>query len=379
MTTSKRLNGEGNLRKRPNGVWEARVLIAAEDGPARRVSVYGKTQEEVRAKLADLRGRANAGQPLRDSERTVQAWAEEWMRDSLPLSGRRPTTVDAYCCLTRTNIVPLLGAVKLSALRPTHVESMLGRLAERLSPSTVRQTYSVLRSMLDVAVRDGLVARNVAVAVKRPSVPARDPRAVPSSKVRELLAAAEEHPLRPLLVLVATTGLRRGEAIGLRWSDLDLDAGSLRVSHALVRSSRGLDLDNQPKTPRGRRTVPLAPVTVELLREHRRLQIEERLRRGPGWRDLDLVFATAVGGMLEPRNVSRWYAALTTRCGVEDKGMHALRHFAATSMLEGGATVRTVADVLGHADVAMTLNTYASSVDEARRRAVGDLAAGLGL
>jgi integrase len=193
-----------------------------------------------------------------------------------------------------------------------------------------------------------------------------------------LLEAAHGHRLRALLVLVATTGLRRGEALALRWCDLDLERGALRVSHGLVRTSAGLRV-SEPKTARGRRTVPLAPATVEALREHRVTQLEDRLRAGTAWRDNGLIFASEVGGLLEPRNVSRWYAALTARCGVEDRGMHALRHFAATSMLEGGATVRTVADVLGHSDVSVTLNVYASSADESRRRAVDGLALGLGL
>jgi integrase len=375
---SKRLNGEGSIRRRPGGRWEARVRLSVDGADPQRVSVYGRTREEVRRKLGELRRRANAGQPLRDSGRTVGSWAGEWMADSLPLSGRRPTTVDTYRSLTRTHVVPALGALPLAALRPTHVERLLGDLSAHLSPSTCRQVYAVLRAMLDVAVRDGLVARNVAVAVARPSVPVRTPRVVEPAKVRELVAAAVGDRLRPLLVLVATTGLRRGEALGLRWSDLDLDGGSLRVARSLLRTSSGLHLDSEPKTARGRRTVPLAPATVEVLREHRVRQLEERMQ-APVWHERGLVFATEIGGALEPRNVSRWYADLAARCGVEDRGMHALRHFAATGMLESGATVRTVADVLGHADVSVTLNVYASSADEAQRRAVAGLATGLGL
>jgi integrase len=123
--------------------------------------------------------------------------------------------------------------------------------------------------------------------------------------VAEVVADLDEARFRPLLVLIATTGLRRGEALGLRWADVDIDGGALRVSHALVRSFRGLDADNEPKTPRGRRTLPLAPATVGRRREHRRRQ---------------LVFTTVAGGALEPRNVSRWYSKLATGCGVQDRG-----------------------------------------------------------
>ena len=118
------------------------------------------------------------------------------------------------------------------------------------------------------------------------------------------MATAAGDRLRPLLVLVATTGLRRGEALGLRWSDLDLDGGSVRVARNLLRTSAGLHLDSEPKTARGRRTVPLAPATVNVLRKHRVRQLEERMQ-APVWRETGLVFVTEVGGALEPRNVSR--------------------------------------------------------------------------
>lgn len=375
----KRLSGEGSFRERANGTWEGRVRWTADDGQGKRLSVYGATQSEVRTKVGEVLRRLRRGEPVRDTERTLAVWATEWLSESLPVSGRRASTIDAYSSLTRTHIVPKLGAHKLSALRPTHVEKFLGQLSKELRPSTVRQAYSVLRAILQGAVRDGLIAKNVTLAVTRPVVPMSDPRPVSQKQVRELIASANGHRLRPLLVLVATTGLRRGEALGLRWGDIDLQAGSLRVSRSLVRTSKGIEMDNQTKTPRGRRTIPLAQSVVVELRDHKARQAGERLKAGPAWRNLDLVFCTEDGGPLEPRNVSRWYAGLTLLCGVEDRGMHALRHYAATAMLESGSTVRTVADVLGHSDVSITLNVYASSRDDSQRQAIDGLASGLGL
>jgi len=172
---------------------------------------------------------------------------------------------------------------------------------------------------------------------------------------------------------VASTGLRRGEALALRWTDLDLVAGALTVDQALTRTSAGLTF-GAPKTDRGRRSLRLPPLMVERLKAHKRGQAVERLAVGESWTDLDLVFCTEAGTPLDPRNVSRWYSETCKAAKVDERGMHALRHSAATAMLAAGVPVRTVADTLGHSDVALTLNVYAATLDEHAERATAVLA-----
>jgi integrase len=214
--------------------------------------------------------------------------------------------------------------------------------------------------------------------VKRPTVPTGKLRTLQPKQVRALLVAARGHRFHPFLVLVATTGLRRGEALALRWSDVDLKARTVKVERSLTRAGGELTF-GEPKTSRGRRVVSITPGVVRILRDHRRQQSADRLALGAAWTDLDLVFASEAGTPLEPRNVSRWYSKLAKSKGVEDRGMHALRHTVATMMLDADIPVRTVADQLGHADVAMTLNVYAGNIDGHLEKASAAVAKSLGL
>lgn len=376
---SKRGNGEGSFRQRPDGRWEARLMVTdPATGQRRRLTWYGKTRTEVRAKLDEARRRHDQHLPVKDAALTVAEWADRWLTTVLPASGRRPTTVDVYTSLTRTHVLPVLGRRRLSAVKPSDVDSLTANLTG--APSTRRQVHTVLRLLFADACRDGLVARNPVEATKRPSVPPSKPRALTSQQVRDILTAADSHRHRPLLVLVATTGLRRGEALALRWSDLDTTTGVLRVERNLTRADGHLTF-GEPKTRRGHRDVPLPPAVVRVLTEHRRRQAAERLAAGPGvWQDTTgLMFTTEVGTPLEPRNVSRWYATVCRQAGVTDTGLHSLRHAAATAMLTAGVPVRTVADVLGHGDVGLTLNVYAASLPGQAAAATAGVADTLGL
>jgi len=174
--------------------------------------------------------------------------------------------------------------------------------------------------------------------------------------------------LAATVAVIAGTGLRRGELLGLRWQDVDLDRGELHVRRSLSRATDGLR-ERTPKSAAGVRVVPLAAAVVDVLRQHRKAQSADRLAV-PHWQDVGVVFASEVGSYLEPRGWSKWYAGLTVRAGVSDRGAHALRHYAATAMLGSGATVRDVADVLGHSSPVVTLEIYARAVPEAQRSAV---------
>ena len=294
-------------------------------------------------------------------------------RRSFRSSGRRQGTVDTYRSLARTHIVPGLGKRRLNQLRPSHVEGFLHDLGERRAASTVRQVYAVLRAALDDAVRDRIVAANPTERVKRPTVGHRDVSVLHPEEVRAVLVETSRHRLHALVVVAAMTGLRRGELLGLQWVDVDLGAGVLRVTGTLTRTTKGLRR-GEPKTARGRRVVPLPKVAVAELRSWKAVQAAERLRAGSAWQSTEYVFTNEVGGPLDPSNVSAWYAGCAARAGVSDHGMHALRHSAATLMLSGGLPVRVVADALGHADVTVTLNTYAHSLDGQLQAAVDAVA-----
>jgi integrase len=227
-------------------------------------------------------------------------------------------------------------------------------------------------------VRDGLLAKNPAAAVKRPGVARKEARHVSAVDVTKLLLCAEGLRYRNVLMLVAGTGMRRGEALALRWSDVDLDGGVLTVRGTLGRVEGKLVI-SEPKTDRSRRSVPIAAPLVAMLREHRMTQEIEKQAAGDQWTDEELVFATEFGTAVDPRNVLRTIEIAAQKAGITAVGVHTLRHSAAVAWLESGVHIKAVADLLGHSSIAVTGDVYGHTSDTTARAAVDVLAERLGL
>jgi integrase len=203
-------------------------------------------------------------------------------------------------------------------------------------------------------------------------------RHLTAAEVARVLEAAEGSRYHDLLVLIAATGLRRGEAGALRWSDIDLDAGTLTVRGTLSRVDGELVV-TEPKTERSRRTLPLSPSIVAMLRRHRKAQLAERLHAGSVWVDTGHVFATESGTPVEPRNIYRALAVAAEKAELENVGVHTLRHSAATAWLENGVHIKAVSDLLGHSSIAVTGDIYGHVSDDTSRAAMDVLSDALGL
>jgi integrase len=237
------------MRQRSNGIWEARLsFIDPQSGQRRSVSLYANTAEAVRDKLNEARERIKADAPVRDSSQTVGEWLAYWRATALAASGRKQSTRALYANLSRKHLEPApFGTVRLDRLRPSHIDALVlamrtktkpGRRADNgrepqpvraLSDSTVRQAYTVLRAGLDGAVRDGLLARNPATSVKRPGIDRREARHLDTRTVAVILGAAEGLRYHGVLVLIAATGLRRGEALALRWEHVNFREARSRL------------------------------------------------------------------------------------------------------------------------------------------------------
>jgi integrase len=216
-----------------------------------------------------------------------------------------------------------------------------------------------LRVALGYAERLGLVSRNAAKLAKPPRIARPEVQPFTAEEARRLLEAACGHRLEALFVTALGTGLREAELLGLRWQDVDLERGLLTVRVQLQRINGKLTL-TEPKTERSRRTLQLPAMVREALRQHRVRQLEERLAAGPLWEDSGLVFTTAHGAPLDARNVIRLYQErILPAAGLPRRPFHVLRHSAATFLLASGCDLRTVQQVLGHAQVSLTANLYA--------------------
>lgn len=378
---SKRANGEGNIRQRQNGRWEGRVSYVDPVTDERRsVSVYGATAKECRGELKKLRERLEKGEPAKDSPDTVGSWLKRWRETSLAASDRKPTTKALYGSLSRKHLEGgAIAAKRMDKLKPTDVEALIVELRDKgLSDSSVRSTYVVLRQALDVAVRDSLLGTNPVAKVKRPAVARKEARYLPAPDVARLLEAAKGLRYYVAVVLMASTGLRRGEVCGLSWSDLDLEKGELRVRHTLSRVDGRLIL-TEPKTDRSRRRVPLHAGVVGQLKGWRKQQVAERLAAGDQWTDTKMVFATELGTMVDPRNLLRTVELAAAKAGIENVGAHTMRHSAAVAWLESGVHIKAAADLLGHFSISITGDLYGHTSDDTARAAVDRLGTALGL
>ncbi len=242
---------------------------------------------------------------------------------------------------------------------------MIAGLSGRgLSATTVRYAHAVLRIALGRALKSGRVVRNVATLVDAPARASREIRPLTAEQVGTFLANVDGDRLAALYVTALGTGLRQGELLGLRWQDVDLDAGTLTVRHSLALRSRQLV---EPKTERSRRTLRLGSQVLGALREQRRDQLGERLAAGPRWADLDYVFATPAGQPLDSSNVLHAFQRTLARIGLPRQRFHDLRHACATLLLEQGEELGVVSKVLGHATVGTTADVYAGDVPAGRR------------
>ena len=383
-TTRKRrprgANGLGGASLRPDGLWQWRVTL--DDG--RRVYATAKTQDEARRKCLAKVALAEQGVDVKASRQTLGAYLAWWL-DDVVAPERAPKTTTTYRDIVRLHVVPTLGKTTLERLSAKDVLALLrAKQREGKSPRTVAIIRAVLHTALAHAERLGMVPRNVAALVDPPRQVAVERRPFTPEEGRALLAAAEGDRLAALWRVTLTLGLRAGEVLGLRWEDVDLDAGEVRVrrnlqrlpaadvrpDHVVVGGGRkgpsALVL-RELKTARSRRTLSLPPDAVAALRSHRARQAGERLaaRR---WADHDLLFTTPHGTGIDPDNLYRMFKALLGRAGVSDVRFHDLRHTAASLMLASGLPVNVVSEVLLHAQTSTTLNTYAHALPGAHRQ-----------
>jgi integrase len=353
----KRGNGEGSITRRKNGGWMAQYTAYTANGRKRK-TLYGKTRQEVAAKLAKALSDRENGLILNVGNQTSGEYLDQWLNGSVKGSVKSKTFND-YEWLVRKHIAPALGRIKLKALSPTHLQGLYqAKLEAGLSPSTVRHLHVVLHRALDQALRWGLVPRNVSKVVDPPKVQKKEIRPLSADEARRLLEAAYGNRQEALYVLAVHCGLRQGELLGLRWEDVDLEAGTLQVRRTLT-TTKGGSMFTAPKTAKSRRNIKLTAGAVDALRRHHDRQFEESTRLSGLWRDYRLVFATTTGTPLNPSNLTnRSFKPLLKRVGLPDIRFHDLRHTCATLLLSKGVHPKLVQELLGHATIAITLDTY---------------------
>jgi integrase len=320
--------------------------------------VQGKTRAEVNHKLTKAMANRDGGFIFDAGSLSVGEYLERWLADSVR-GTVRPSTFEGHKHMVRPYIVPVLGHLRLKDLNPAHVRGLYReKLDSGLSVATVRKMHSILSKALKQAVSDGLVPRNVCEAVKPPKVERKEINPLDREQAKALLKVASGDRLEALYVLAVHTGMREGELLGLKWEDVDLKRGVLRLRHGLVREGGKTALGDL-KTPKSRRSVRLTRAAAGALRSHLDRQLEEMERMGSLYQPGGLVFATQTGTLINPSNLrNRSFKPLLKRAGLRDMCFHDLRHTCATLLLSQGTHPKLVQELLGHATIAMTLDTY---------------------
>lgn len=333
----------------------------------RRKYIYGGTREEVRRKLALALGAHETGVVPDGRGRKLGEFLDEWLREIVKPSVRT-WTYRGYEVHVRRHIKPELGRVHLERLEPSHIQAFLNqKVASGLSPKTVRYLRGTLRTALNQAMRWGLVSRNAAALVDGPRVQPYEIAPFTPAEARRFLTAVKGHRLEALYTVALALGLRQGEALGLRWQDIDLQMGYLRVSKQLQRVDGKFELV-EPKTARSRRTIVMPPTVTRALIDHQKRQFQERPQDGV-WNPLGLVFTRPDGVPLDGTVVTHDFHRVLDRAGLIQRRFHDLRHSCASLLLAQGVPARVVMEVLGHSQIAITMNTYAHVIPELRRDA----------
>lgn len=354
----------GSVYKR-SGSWAFRVDagVHPESGKRRQVLRQGfATKKEAQLALAKLLDAADKNAVVTRSTMQLGEYLDEWLANQR--NHLRATTLRSYeIAVQRIN--RRIGRIQLQALTPMQIEKFYkdlladgGSTGKALAPKTVKNTHVVLRKALADAERLGLVPRNAASAARGPTAHRPEFDTWSSDDLRAFFDATKDHRLRCAFVALATTGMRRGELLGLRWRDVDLDAAQVSIVQTLT-TVKWEPIVTATKTQRSRRTIYLDTFTVEALRGHRKRQREDQLAAGPAWDSShDLVFRDELGGLVHPDWFSREFKSLVQNAGLREIRLHDLRHTYATLALKTGVHPKIVSERLGHATVGITLDLY---------------------
>ncbi len=367
---SRRGRGEGGITKRRDGRWMAQVDLGWEGGKRRRKALYGHTKREVQDKLRQTLHRMDHGLPPVPEQETVGTFLGRWLE--VKQGQVRQRTWKRYEQIVRAHLLPNLARIRLARLSPPDVAACLRRVEASASAYTARGARDVLRTALNQALRWELVSRNVAALTDAPRHRARQIEPLTPRQAHTLLAAVAGHQLEGLVTVAVGLGLRQGEALGLRWQDVDLEAGMLSVRQTLERGGPEPRF-GEPKTERSRRTVTMPDVVAAALRRHRTRQLEQRLAAGAQWRESGLVFTTSIGTPMDRSALHKAFKALLHTAGLPGIRYHDLRHTAATLLLTQGVDPRTIMETLGHSQISLTLNTYAHVMPALRRDAAAKM------
>jgi len=382
---AKRANGEGGItyREKQNR-WQGEIIIGRnfETGKPVKKTVYAKTKEECAKKIRDLGYEISRDLYLEPSKLLLATWLDTWLKD-FKESNLRPTTYWSYETNIRVHIKPYLGGLLLKELNTQIIQKFIRMKFkdEGLSSATVRKLFNIIYGALKQAKVSRIITFNPAEGVELPLLTSKEIVILTLEEQSNFIDALKGERMKMLFMASLSSGLRVGELCALKWDNVDLDSGIIYVKETIARvkdysenaAAKTTVVTGGPKTKSGLRTVPLPEITVALLKAHKKeqaLEWEKRLSKNKPYTNNGYVFATYKGTYTENRNAMRAFHRILKKAGIPRSNIHSLRHTYASRLLESGANVRLIADLLGHNDISTFLNTYAHVLPDQKKEAV---------
>lgn len=370
----------GHITRRGKTSWRLKFDIGTDPltGKRRtRFHTFRGTKRDAEIKLAILIAENAKGEYVDTTKTTIAEFIDRWKRDWAE-NNVSPKTFERYSELLQKHVADRIGEIRLQKLKPIHLNELYGDLLRgddehrKIAPRTVGHVHRVLHRALGHAHRWGLVQQNVAALVSPPRVVATEIELLAPTQVKTVLQKLQQHPIRPIVVTALATGLRRGELLALRWSDIDLDGAMLRVERSLEETKAGGLRFKSPKTRHGRRSISLPPSAVAVMRDHWKEAQKQRLKLGLGKSPpSSLVFATFDGSPRKPSSLTKEWTWVVLANKLPRVSFHSLRHTHASHLIAGGHDVLAISRRLGHGSPTITLSVYGHLFPNSDDRAAG--------
>ena len=340
--------------------------ITTETG--KRKKAYCKTRQEAHRKKNEMLRELERGMLATGPQRKLGEYIQDWLENTH--KGKLRLSVYLNYRKHVKHIVAGLGDIWLQKLTPQQVQSFLTKkLDEGLSPKYVREMLGVLRLALKNAVQWGYISRNVCELVTRPRVPKHDIAPLTLEQAQRFRQHLQGHRFEVLITMAVVTGMRRGELLSLRWSDIDFQRGILQVLHTVDRFTGYGYVEGEPKSAAGVRSIRLPAFLMEMLKQHRVQQVAQK-SQAKTWQERDLVFPNSRGGYLHPNHLGEAFRELLEEAGLPSIRFHDLRHSAATILLSMGVNIKVIQEMLGHSDISITLRVYGHLLPSMQQEAV---------
>lgn len=383
----KRANGEGSIRKRPDGTWEGRVTVTDINGNKSRPSFYGKKQEDVRKQIDEAVSLSDRGLYVASNKLTLEnyllndwLWGEKHEQLTADPPKLKPKTFDGYFDSINNHIKGTrLGKMAITDVRRHHIQNWIKEKSKAgTRDRALSSAYGVIRNGMNDAVRNGILKESYADKITLPRKKAATTKILTKHEQNIFLKAINSNRLEAAFYVALTTGIREGELTALSWSDFDEDQGTLTISKDAVRiysydektmkkTGSKVIIQDSPKSAAGNRTIPLLPDTIKSLKRHRQRQNIEKMKNRKLYQENNLIFCDEMGRLYDPKN---FYTTLRKFCkeieGLDHIKFHALRHTFATRALESDMKQKAVQGLLGHETAAMTMH-YTHLLDEQKK------------